>query len=117
MGGGKGADEAADEAKRARNEEAARQARIRQGTGDIDRIFSGGTGVTGQLAKGAAYDPGQDILSARRHGVDAACRRCRSGGCSCGADPQVGRHFIGPGAIQQPRHQWWRCRRRQVGWI
>ena len=57
MGGKSGAKSAQREADRARADEAARQARIRQGTADIGRIFSGGTGVTGQLARGAVFDP------------------------------------------------------------
>lgn len=47
----------ADEATKARQDEEARQARIRQGTQRINTIFDGGTTVGGQLASGAAYDP------------------------------------------------------------
>ncbi|RWA81508.1 MAG: hypothetical protein EOQ31_31690 [Mesorhizobium sp.] len=52
-----GKNDGADEAKRARQDEEARQARIRQGTQRINTIFDGGTTVSGQLAGGAAYDP------------------------------------------------------------
>lgn len=47
-----------DEAKRAREEEEARQERIRQGTTRINSIFDGGTGQgVGALGADAAYDP------------------------------------------------------------
>lgn len=47
-----------DEAKRAREEEEARQERIRQGTTRINSIFDGGAGQgTGALGADAAYDP------------------------------------------------------------
>lgn len=52
-----GKNDGADEAARARQDEEARQARIRQGTQRINTIFDGGTTTSGQLAKGAAYDP------------------------------------------------------------
>ena len=52
-----GKNDGADEAKRARQDEEARQARIRQGTQRINTIFDGGTTTSGQLGKGAAYDP------------------------------------------------------------
>lgn len=46
-----------NEAKQARKDEEARQARIREGTARINTIFDGGTTATGQLASGATYDP------------------------------------------------------------
>lgn len=52
------------EAKRARAEEEARQQRIRQGTGDINRIFDGGLTGTGALGAGAAFDPNATYYNA-----------------------------------------------------
>lgn len=58
MGGG-GKNAASKEADRARQEEEARQLRIRQGTQSINAIFDGGTVGTGRLDTGAAFDPNQ----------------------------------------------------------
>lgn len=55
-GGGSG-----DEAARARQEEEARQQRVRQGTTDINRIFDGGTFGSG---KATAFDPNATYFNA-----------------------------------------------------
>lgn len=47
------------EAKRARQEEEARQRRIREGTARINEIFDGGWAPAGQVGRGASYDPNQ----------------------------------------------------------
>lgn len=57
-------DAGADEAAKARQDEEARQGRIRQGTQRINTIFDGGTTVGGQLASGAAYDPTKTYYNA-----------------------------------------------------
>lgn len=56
MGGG-GKNAASKEAARARQEEEARQARIRQGTAAINSTFDGGTVGSGALGEDAVYDP------------------------------------------------------------
>lgn len=56
MGGG-GKNAASREASLARAEEEARQARIREGTANINRIFDGGSVATGRLGADAAFDP------------------------------------------------------------
>lgn len=62
--GGKSGSAQSKEAKRARAEEEARQQRIREGTADINKIFDGGTSVTGLLGTGAAYDPNATYYNA-----------------------------------------------------
>lgn len=58
MGGGKSASKAASrEATQARNDEQARQERIRQGTSQIGAIFDGGVTTGGRVDTGAAFDP------------------------------------------------------------
>ena len=52
-----GKNDGADEAKRARQDEEARQARIRQGTQRINGIFDGATVGDGAIGSGATYDP------------------------------------------------------------
>ncbi len=63
--GGKGGDEAAQEAQQARADEQARQQRIRAGTKRIGQIFEGGaTSGTGKLAIGAKFDPNAKYYTA-----------------------------------------------------
>lgn len=57
-------DSGGDEAKRARKEEEARQAEIRQGTSRINSIFNGGTVATGALDAGSTYDPNATYYNA-----------------------------------------------------
>jgi len=54
MGNKKGGN---DEAKQARKDEEARQARIRAGTARVNSIFDGGNVATGALDAGATFDP------------------------------------------------------------
>lgn len=66
MGGKKASKAAANEAAQARAEEEARQARIKGGTEDINRIFYGGTkNDTGsKVGLGATYDPNTQYFRA-----------------------------------------------------
>lgn len=63
MGGG-GKNAAKREAERARADEQARQARIRQGTDAINRTFDGGWRGTGQVESGATFDPSKTYYTA-----------------------------------------------------
>lgn len=62
MGWGSGGSN--DEARRAREDEQARQARIREGTQRINTIFDGGLTGSGKLGAGAQFDPSKQYFTA-----------------------------------------------------
>lgn len=104
--GGKAASKAASrEAKQARADEEARQARIRSGTASINSIFDGGTYGTGAVDAGAAYDPTKTYYNADGSVWTPTAATAAPGDTNHGGD--LGKMFGSQGAAPSPGDNGW----------